>query len=232
MYSDSANLNGAITELKQFPLFKNLDSAAILNLCKTGKIQVHAHRDILFKYGEPADHFAIVLSGAYKLSRITHLGEDSVIYFSAPGDVIAALVMPQNAPKYPVTACAMGPSRVLVLEREVYLTNWLANTDLIASVQSLLSNRMGRLQNQMVMQRSPLPSKIAALLMELVAKSENNFEMEVPLPLTRKEIADSLGVTVESVIRVMSDWAKQGLIITTDRHIRIAKPDQIINLIE
>lgn len=78
-----------------------------------------------------------------------------------------------------------------------------------------------------------MASKIAALLLQLVAdESSADGELEVPLPLTRKEIADSLGVTVESVIRVMSDWTKQGYISTNDHHIKILQPEWLISQME
>lgn len=62
-------LNGALTELKVFSLFKGLSDDLILNLCETAEIKVHQHKDQVFTFGEPAFHFGIVLSGAYKLSR-------------------------------------------------------------------------------------------------------------------------------------------------------------------
>lgn len=221
-------LSGALTELKVFPLFKGLSDELILNLCETAEIKVHHHKDQVFTFGEPAFHFGIVLSGAYKLSRVSHAGEESVIHFSSPGDVVAALVMPQPKPVFPVTVKAMGPSRILLIHRDTYLKHWLQHPELIIRVQSLLSTRMSRFQNQKIMQRAPLQSKVAALLLQLVAKDSAKEELEVPLPLTRKEIADTLGVTVESVIRVMSDWVKKGIIATTDQYIKILKPDLLI----
>ncbi len=225
-------LAGAMNELKAFPLFSGLGDELILNLCETGVVKVHQHKDQVFTFGEPAFHFGIVLSGAYKLSRVSHAGEESVIHFSSPGDVVAALVMPQPKPLYPVTVKAMGPSRILMIHRDTYIQNWLKNPELIIRIQSLLSTRMSRFQNQKVMQRSPLQSKVAAMLLQLVAKDSVTTELEVPLPLTRKEIADTLGVTVESVIRVMSEWVKKGYVVTTDQHIKILKPDLIIELVD
>jgi CRP/FNR family transcriptional regulator, dissimilatory nitrate respiration regulator len=228
---DNSSLQGALTEVAAFPLFKGLSRDNIQKLCEAGELRVNKHRDILFEHSEKANKFAVVLSGAYKLSRMNPLGEDTVIHFSAPGDVIAALVMPQPEPLYPVTARAMGPSRALLIKREVYLKSWLAAPELIMRVQGLLSTRMSRFQNQKVMQRAPLQSKVASLLMQLVAKNKEGQEIEIPLPLTRREIADSLGVTVESVIRVMSDWAKRGIISTSEQYIRIHRPESLVNSI-
>lgn len=221
-------LNGSLVEIKRFSLFKGFTDDLILHLCANSEIKFHQHKEQIFTFGEPALYFGIVLSGAYKLSRIAISGEESVIHFSSPGDVVAALVMPQPKPVYPVNVKAMGPSRILLIQRDTYLQSWLKNSELIVRVQGLLSTRMSRFQNQKVMQRAPLQSKVAAMLLQLVAKDNTHDDLEVPLPLTRKEIADTLGVTVESVIRVMSEWVKKGYIITTDQHIKILKPDLLI----
>lgn len=231
-YNNSVALEGAISEVLSFPLFKGLSPDQIRNLIGTGTIHIQKHRDILFHGGSQATHFGIVLSGAYKLSRVTHLGDDAVIHFSSRGDVLAALVMAQENPAYPLTARAMGPSRALMIPRHTYVESWLATPGLVASIQGLLSSRMGRFQSQRVMQRAPLTSKIAALLLQLVSKNEDQEQMVISLPLTRKEIADTLGVAVESVIRIMSDWDKNGIINTTDQEIRLLQPERIIQEME
>ncbi len=62
---------------------------------------------------------------------------------------------------------------------------------------------------------------------ELESKNEISV---LPIPLTRQEIADSLGATVESVIRIMSSWSQQGIIRTMDRKIEILKMSSIIDI--
>ncbi len=228
MPEKSISLTGAIQEISRFALFHELSFEQLQELCEGGIVKVHQHREVVFHAGEKATHFGVVLSGAYKLSRVSHEGEDAVIHFCSPGDVLAALIMPQPNPSYPLTAKAMGPSRVLMIPREVYLKKWVIRSDLVMRIQNLFSSRMSRFQNHRVMERAPLASKIAALLLQLSSKEAAGHELEIPLPLTRKEIADSLGVTVESVIRVMSKWSKGGLILTTDQQIKIIKPDLLV----
>jgi CRP-like cAMP-binding protein len=46
--------------------------------------------------------------------------------------------------------------------------------------------------------------------------------------MTRKEIANSLGASAESVIRIMSEWSKRGLIETHDQHIKLLQVNKII----
>ncbi len=221
-------LQAAISEISGFAVFDGLAKEKIAALCANSTIATCDHRDILFSAGRPALHFGIVLSGAFKLSKPSLNGEDVIVHFSTPGDVVGAFIMAQKAPIFPISATAMGPSRFLKIPKENYLESWVKIPELVFRIQNLLSTRMNILQDQKVMSKAPLSQKVAALLLSLLERNQGPDEMVLPLPLTRKEIAENLGASVESVIRVMSEWSKQGIIETNDQLIRVIKPDRII----
>ncbi len=223
------NLKPALAEAKNFPVFSGLSNEDLEKLCEKGRVLVNSHRDVLYQVGESAHSFGFVLSGAYKLSRPTPQGDDAIVHFTTPGDFIGAFIMAHPDPKYPVTSTAMGSSRFLQIPRETFLTHWKSYPELILRVQATLASRMGQMQYRMALQKAPLSAKVAYLLMQLADRQKDQQELVLPLPLTRQEIADSLGASVESVIRVMSEWSKRGLISTSDQLIHILKPDLIIS---
>jgi CRP-like cAMP-binding protein len=51
--------------------------------------------------------------------------------------------------------------------------------------------------------------------------------VEIPLDLTRQEIAELVGTTVESAIRVMSRWGREGLVITEESGFRIPSIERL-----
>lgn len=221
-------LDGIVSELQGFTLFEGLTRDTIRQLCESSHAQVDRHHEFVFRFGEEAGSFGIVLSGAYKLSRPTPNGEDVIVYFATPGDVVAAFIMARPTPVYPVSVVSMGPSRILKIPRSTYVHHWIKNPELLTRIQMSLSGRMGLFQDQKALIRAPLASKIAALLISLLDKQSAQAEGFLPLPLTRKEIADSLGSSVEAVIRVMSGWSKDGVLETSERHIQILKPEILI----
>lgn len=221
-------LEAAINELINCNFFSQMSRQQITELCQSGTISTSNHRDVLFQSGEDATHFGIVLSGAYKLVKQTFSGEDVIVHFAVPGDVIGAFIMTQAKPIYPVTVVAMGPSRFLKIPKSTYLQQWSQSPDLIFRIQNILSERMTLLQNHKAQSKSTLAQKIGLLLLNLKDKNTNPDLWTLPLPLTRKEIADSLGASVESVIRVMSDWSKKGIIATTDQQISVLKPEMLV----
>ena len=224
------NRLGLIPELQGFDIFKKFSVEEIEQLCADSSVVVTTHKKYLFKSGEEAKFFYLVLSGAYKLTKLTPLGEESILYFSTPGDAIAAFILTQQNPKYPLSSISMGPSRALKIPKKNYLEVWMRKPELLLTIQSLLSLRMANLQNQKALSRSSLQSKIATLLIDLIEKQPSTDCQTISLPLTRKEIADAVGSSVESIIRIMSEWSKKEFISTVDQQISIIQTDKIIQL--
>jgi len=223
--------SGIMPELKSFRLFGGFSTEQIESFCKDANVKVTHHKEPLFHFKDKAEYIYIVLSGAYKLTKPTPNGEDSILHFAHSGDVIAAFIMAQANPVYPLSAISMGPSRALKINRVNYLESWKNNAELIFRIQNLLSTRMTSMQSQRALAKSPLQAKVASLLIDLIDKQPENTDIvKIPIPLTRKEIAESVGASVESIIRIMSDWSKKGLINTEDQNITIIQTDKIIEL--
>lgn len=224
-------LEASLNEFLAFPVFEGKSKDEILRLCSGGQIVATPHRETLFRSGEEASFFGMVLSGAYKLTRTSPAGEDVIVHFATPGEVVGAFILTQSKSTFPVTATAMGLTRFLRLPKETYLECWKSKPEMIFKVQSLLASRMNLFQEYKVMAKSPLAQKVAILLLSLLEKSPQvqvQTQGLIHPPLTRKEIAESLGASVELVIRIMSDWSKKGFLETSDQQIRILDSEKIV----
>ncbi|MGZ5278457.1 MAG: Crp/Fnr family transcriptional regulator [Pseudobdellovibrionaceae bacterium] len=221
-----------LAEIERFPAFEGLSREKICRLLSGGSMQASKHRDVLYRSGDEAHSCALVLRGAYKLIRSSARGDDVIMYFSSPGDVVAALIMPQPQAVYPVSVVSMGPSLVWKIPRKIYFDEWMKDPEITMRIQNLLFNRMSLLQDEKTMNKSPLSRKVAFLLLQLMERYSAEEEKILPIPLTRKEIADSLGSTVESVIRIMSDWSHQGIVKTHDQYIEILEPSKVVELLK
>lgn len=232
MPSSANSVEPFLAEIQHFPVFEGLSRDRIQRLLAGGMMQSSKHREILYRNGDEAHSFALVLRGAYKLIRNTARGDDVIMYFSSPGDVVAALIMPQPHAMYPVSVVSMGPSLIWKIPRKTYLDEWMKDPEVTIRLQNLLFNRMSLLQDEKTLNKSPLPRKVAFLLLQLMERYSAEEEGILPIPLTRKEIADSLGSTVESVIRIMSDWSHQGILRTNDQYIEILQPSKVVELLK
>lgn len=217
-----------------FPLFEGLSQSEVRSLLAESRIRNHNHRGILYQIGESALTFAIVLEGAYKLVKPTAKGDDFIMYFATPGDVIAGLLMGQNREAtYPITVKAIGCSRVCVIPKATFQNSWKSNAQILLRLNSLLYSRMGIMQDEKALSRAPLVQRVAWFLLKMLERRGEECEDKViPLPLTRQEIADHLGVTVESVIRIMSQWSQSGIVTSADRLLEIKRVDQLVEILK
>lgn len=218
--------------LHGYPLFRDLSEKELAPLLEGHRFKNVRHRDKLFTAGEAAENFALVLTGAFKLVRPTPRGEDAIMYFSLPGDVIGALVMLKPNGTYPVSSVAMGPSTVILLSRAVYKNAWMSSATVQAKLNSLLYVRMCILQDEKANAKLPLQQRIAALLLKILDRYPESDDSKLPIPLTRQEIADAVGASVESVIRCMSEMSQAGILRTEDKHIEILRTDRIAALLK
>lgn len=224
--------NLPLPELLKLDLFSGMSKLQIQELCIDGKVIATTHRECLFSEGTVGDFFGVVLSGAYKITKASSRGEDVIINFVTPGDIVAALIMAQANPIYPVSVISMGPSRFLRLSRSNYVNTWKSFPGLLFKIQNLLLKKITHLHDQKTLYNAPLNQKIAAVLIALLEKNASNNPLELPFPLTRKEIANAIGSTEESVIRIMSDWTKVGFIQTTEQFIRIIQVEKILEILK
>lgn len=219
-------------QIDQFPLFTGRSKDEIATLLAGAEEKTLKHRERLYEIGTPASNFAVVVQGALKLVKSTPDGNNIIVFFATPGDIIGALLMNQAEPTYPVSAISMGHSTVLKIPKETYKRNWLGNASMQSAVNGILFSRMHLLHDQKTLGKASLAVKVAHQLITLIEKYSNDNEGILPIPLTRQEIADSVGASVESVIRVMSEWSQNGIIKTTDQVIEVRRADQLLKLIK
>lgn len=218
--------------LRDYPLFQGMTEGDLLPLLEGHRFVNVRHHQAQYKAGDPAHTFSIVLTGAFKLVRTTPRGEDAIVFFATPGEVIGGLVMLKDTGVYPVSAVALGPSTVLTMPKSTYASAWARNASIQAKLNSALYSRMSVLQEDKANSKMSLQQRIASLLLSLLDKQPANETNRIPIPLTRQEIADSVGSSVESVIRCMSELSQQGLIRTEDRQIEILRADRIAQLLK
>ncbi len=215
-----------------YPLFQGMAIDEISSLLDGHRFRNVRHHQHLYQAGEPADSFAIVLVGAFKLVRSTPKGEDTIVYFATPGEVIGGLLMQKSGGAYPISAVALGPSTALTIPKSTFVNAWQKNIQIQSKLMSTLYSRMCVLQDDKVGSKQSLQQRVAMLLLSLLDKRPDCGPNRIPIPLTRQEIADTVGASVESVIRCMSELSQQGFIQTEEKQIEILRTDKIAEILK
>ncbi|HMN68220.1 MAG TPA: Crp/Fnr family transcriptional regulator [Bdellovibrionales bacterium] len=219
-------------ELKKYDILADRSEAEIAALLAGATVKELKHREILYRAGDHAFNFALVVQGALKLVKYTPSGDEFIVHFATPGDPVGALVMSSPGGAYPVTVVAMGSVVVLKIPKSTFLASWMNDPRAMQNVNRMLFHRMNDMHEQRVMTKAPLVQKIARQLALLIERVDGEGATALSIPLTRQELADSVGASVESVIRVMSEWSGKGMIRTADHHIEVLRMDMLIAIFQ
>ncbi len=168
----------------------------------------------LFWEDDPADFCYLLVAGAVKGYKLLPNGRSQIARFVVPGDLMGY----SSFGTFTYTAEALVPSQVLHLPRPQFKAIVEKDPVLRQAVSRLIAAELHQTQRQiLLLGRMPAVERVSQFLLDFAQRlhpdqEEMNPELVVELPMTRSDIADYLGLTIETVSRVFSKFRKDGLI--------------------
>jgi len=199
------------------PLFEALKPAERESLRPLVRIKAYEEGAVIFREGEPALTFHFVLGGRIKVVKAAADGRDVILEIMGPGDPVGALAAYEER-DFPASAIALEATSLISLPRQEFFAVLAANPMLARGLLLGLTRRMIVLTRRLAERSSRVEYRVARLFLTLadrVGRSEKDG-LVIPVALSRQEIADMVGTTQETAIRIMSRWGKDGLVLTTD----------------
>ena len=184
-------------------------------------------RDVLGAQGEPAESIALVQVGHLKLGQVNADGAETLVRFIGPGDCYGAIALSPGK-RFPVSAVAVEPSRVLVWPRAAIAGLAERIPQIRLNLFEEVTRRMGGVLSavqDLAAERAPL--RIARALLRVAEHGGEHSPQGIRIvhPITRQEIADLTGTTLFTVSRVMSRWESDGLLRTGRGAVTIVDPE-------
>ncbi len=200
-------------------LFDKLTDEELGYVYKNKKTSPIKKGNLIVKSGEPIREFIYLVDGLVKLQKIGSKGKEQIITIARPMDFIGLLtVLSKDTYEYTITA--LTDSVVCRIDLAIVRKMLRANGDFSLDVLRYISNTADNIINHTYSLNSKnLRGRIAMLLVEF---SEKYFHsLEFTLPMSRKEIAEMIDMTPENVIRIMSEFRKDGVINLRSKHVEI-----------
>ena len=179
--------------------------------------------EALWLAGSPSHIVAVVGVGFVKMTRTTPQGSEVAIELLGPGQCLGLLVAVEGR-EYPLSAIAVTATWYLKIPTRVILEIYNSNMVLRDHFLRSLAPRLRKAQEMMArMSTGKVEQRIAAVLLILadsygVSQSDG---MRIAVPLTRQDLSEMAGTTVETSIRVMSRFQKDGILATDKQLITI-----------
>ncbi len=209
-------MEAALAHLGRIPLLACLNPTERRSLAPSCRIQVVEKGAVVFHEGDRALDFSFVAVGFVKVLKSTPTRSVIVRIIRAGGPI--GIVAPWEARPYPGTAVALVPSTILhVPEREFFQLSD-RHPEMVRQILRVMMDRQVLLGQRLCELTGPVEGRIATVLLDLVdaAGPARPEPALLEVPLSRQDLADLAGTTVETAIRVMSRWGKDGLVKTRD----------------
>lgn len=216
-------------QLNKVSIFNTLSDSDVKEIRKYLVTENYRKKETIFTEGDPSDWLYIVAEGKVKITRISHEGKELILEIISPLDIFGAIAVIRGFP-YPANAVAMEDSRVVKISR----SHLMAILDRFPSamycmVQSLGERMRGSHDTLKSIALEKVSSRIASLLLKLSEQTgkETRGGVAIDLKLTKQDIAEMVGTTVETSIRTMSRFKKQGIIAERAGKIVIKDPERL-----
>lgn len=167
-------------------------------------------------YGEdePAEYLYQVISGAVRTYRLLDDGRRQISAFYLPGDIFGV----EAGEAHLSSAEAVVESRVLVVKRSSVLARAEHEKELSRQLWMLTVRELQRVQQHSLVLIKNAEERVAGFLLEMASRSSGGTAID--LPMSRQDIADYLGLTIETVSRTLTQLVQSGAIaLETSRRI-------------
>ena len=169
--------------------------------------------EALFWEGDQAGQIFDVLEGVLRVYKILPDGRRAIMGFIYPGDVLGVSFQD----RYLLTAEAVTEVKVRRFSRGRFFSRVNELPALRPQLFALLCDEMSAAQDQMVLLgRKSAEERVVSFLLSIHRKCGPDNEIE--LPMSRLDMADYLGLTIETVSRMMTSLVRRGLIAAAGRH--------------
>jgi len=202
--------------LRGSSLYRRLSAEDRVRIAAVMSVRQYAKGDVIFREGDPSDLFYTVASGRVKIVKALPNGREVLLETFGTGDPFGAVAAYDGRP-FPASAIAMEETSALLLPRQTFFSLLEHHPTLVRGLLSGLTHRLVELTARLgELSGGRVETRLARLILKLAdvnGRAEGNGVF-IPLALSRQELADMTGTTIESCIRVMSRWGKEEVVRT------------------
>ncbi|HEX9913131.1 MAG TPA: Crp/Fnr family transcriptional regulator [candidate division Zixibacteria bacterium] len=219
--------------IRKIPFFSNLSENELLQISQKFIEKEFKKGGYLFWEGEPATCLYVIKTGRVKILKHSAEGKEIVLEVVTPGEICGGGAIFSET-QY-ASARAEEKSKVYSLSRNDLLLLIRTQKDLALEVIIFLGKRLLQTHEMMIgLISGKVEKRIAALLLGLSEKHGTPVRegIKINLKLTRQDMADFVGTTVETAIRVIGRFKKMGILSSGSKEIILKNREKLKELVK
>jgi CRP/FNR family transcriptional regulator len=202
--------------LRTTPIFSRLTPTDRKSIAETARVQHFARGETIFEQDSASDAFYAIASGRVKIFKMMPNGKDVILEVFGPGDPLGAVAVYMDRP-FPASAAALEDTVCVIIPRAAFFRLLETQPSLVRGLLLGLTVRLVELTNRLAeLTGGRIEPRFARLFLKLATEMgrADRGGTYIPLALSRQELADLTGTTIETCIRIMSRWNKDEVVRT------------------
>jgi CRP-like cAMP-binding protein len=195
--------------VRRIYVFRGVNPLMVERLIAPATVQTLGHGETIFRQGDPATAFYIVVEGWVKLYRVTMAGEEAVIHVFAKGDSLAEAVAFTGMP-YPATAETVSDARIVRIPADHVIKCIRAMPDIALAMIAATSLHLHQLVQQVEQLKAQTGVQRVAEFLASLCDAQTG-RCTIALPYDKALIAGRLGLKPESLSRAFAKLKSLGV---------------------
>jgi CRP-like cAMP-binding protein len=176
----------------------------------------------IYGEGENAEFVYKVLSGSVRVYKVLSDGRRQITGFYLPGDVFGI----ESGAEHLNSAEAIDKASILVVRRTILLSRAEKSSEVARNLLAITAAELRRSQNHALLLIKTAKERLAAFLLDMSERVAGKGFVE--LPMSRQDIADYLGLTIETVSRTLTLLSERSTIeLLASRRIVLRNPSRL-----
>jgi CRP-like cAMP-binding protein len=152
----------------------------------------------IYGENEPAEYLYKVISGTVRTYKVLNDGRRQIGAFYLAGDIFGLEVGTEHT----FSAEAIIDCKILVIKRSTVINLAARETDVARQLWAMTASELQRVQDHIMLLIKTAQERVAGFLLEMAKRAPAGNEID--LPMSRQDIADYLGLTIETVSRTLT----------------------------
>ncbi|WP_058556790.1 Crp/Fnr family transcriptional regulator [Thiohalocapsa sp. ML1] len=213
-----------LEDLRNAPLLSRLTDEQLERVRKRAVQRRLDEGELLFAQGAAAERFYLVQSGQMRLFRLAPDGSEKVIEIVSPGQTFAEALMFLEAPRYPVSAAALAPTRLIAIDAADFAAMLRGSMDTCFVVMGALSQRLRALIGEIdELTLHSAKGRVARWLLARCPADRRALVLDVP----KGVLASRLSIQPETFSRVAKQLVTDGVIEVQGAHVTVLDRDAL-----
>ena len=179
-----------------------------------GIVRSYPRKWEIVREDDPTDHVYEVVSGTVCTCKMLREGRRQIAGFYFAGDIFGL----ESAKIHSIAAEAITNAKVRIYKKRTLAALTSCNLEVADRLLALTTRELARKQELVLLLSRSAEERVVGFLIDMVQRASPREDDLIDLPMSRQDIADYLGLTIETVSRVLWDFERRGAIEISGRH--------------